>query len=53
MKMVKFVKAGCEVVRNGKEKTSAGKGMEISEAWGYGVCNFEHESVRGTYGQRF
>ena len=53
MKMVKFVKAGCEVVRNGKEKTSAGKGIEISEAWGYGVCNFEHESVRGTYGQRF
>lgn len=53
MEMVKVVKAGCEVARSAKEKTGAGKGMEISEAWGYGICNFEHESLRGTYGQRF
>lgn len=53
MKVVKIVKAGCEVVRSAKEKASAGKGVEISEALGYGVCNFEHERVRGTYGERF
>ena len=53
MEMVKIVKAGCEVARSAKEKTGAGKGMKISEAWEYGVCNFEHESLRGIYGQRF